>query len=160
MIKNYKAKYTRNFFIIPLLTYSLICLFTLLPAYSYEDCIVTSTAKLTDIKIEHNDIIDVFPLVTLMNDKNTLIVHPLKIGQSRFIVTKNKKEQVVFEVSVTENETKIKDVKGFDILTIDCPPGAYEYRFDLDEPPVYRNKKTDNGDFELDKPPVLRERSK
>ena len=39
-----------------------------------EDCIISNSEKLTDIKIEHNDIIDVFPLITIMNEKNTLIV--------------------------------------------------------------------------------------
>ena len=49
-----------------------------LPVAAFEDCIITTKGKLNDIRIQHNDIIDVFPLITISNNKNTLIVHPLK----------------------------------------------------------------------------------
>lgn len=105
-----------------------------------EDCIISNSEKLTDIKIEHNDIIDVFPLITIMNEKNTLIVHPLKEGSTRFMVTKGGKEKVVFNVKVEDDKTIIDDVKGFDILTVDCPPGYFEYEYELDEPPMMHDK--------------------
>lgn len=104
------------------------------PAYAYQECIITTDKKLSDIKIEHNDVIDVFPLVTIMNDKNTLVVHPLKEGTSRFIVTKGGKEKFVFNVTITRFETKINEVDGFDIFQIDTPPQNYEY--ELDTPPT------------------------
>ena len=103
-------------------------------AFAYQECIITTDKKLSDIKIEHNDVIDVFPLVTIMNDKNTLVVHPLKEGSSRFIVTKGGKEQFVFNVTITRFETKIEEVKGFDIFQIDTPPENYEYELDI--PPI------------------------
>ena len=103
-------------------------------AFAYQECIITTDKKLSDIKIEHNDVIDVFPLVTIMNDKNTLVVHPLKEGASKFIVTKGGKEQFVFNVTITRFETKIDEVDGFDIFQIDTPPQNYEY--ELDTPPV------------------------
>ena len=107
----------------------------IMPVSAFEDCIISNDAKLTDITIEHNDIIDVFPLITLMNEKNTLIVHPMKVGSTRFGVLKNGKEKVIFNVNVTENETLIEPVEGFEILSIDCPPGYFEYEYELDEPP-------------------------
>ncbi len=107
----------------------------IMPVLAFEDCIISNDAKLTDITIEHNDIIDVFPLITLMNEKNTLIVHPMKVGNTRFGVLKNGKEKVIFNVNVTENETLIEPVEGFEILSIDCPPGYFEYEYELDEPP-------------------------
>ena len=103
-----------------------------------EDCIISNSEKLTDIKIEHNDIIDVFPLITIMNEKNTLIVHPLKEGSTRFSVLKNGKEKVIFNVLVEDDKTIIDDVKGFEILTVDCPPGYFEYEYELDEPPILK----------------------
>ena len=115
----------------------LILLFFLIlavsPVFAFEDCIITTNGKLTDISIEYNDIIDVYPLITIMNDKNTLIVHPLKIGKTRFCVLKNNKDKVMFNVNVTEEKTTIDNVDGFDILGIDTPPGLYEY--ELDTPP-------------------------
>ena len=122
-----------------------------LPAFAYEDCIISTDGKMTDISIQHNDIIDVFPLVTITNDKNTLIVHPLKTGSTKFSILKNNKDKHFFEVTVTEETTTVKPKEGFDILNIDCPPGSYEYFFDLDTPPF-----SDDEDYsDLDEPPVF-----
>lgn len=92
-----------------------------LPVFAYQDSIVSSDGKLTDISIEDNTIIDVYPLVTLMNDKHTLIIHPLKEGKTRFCVLKNNKNIVMFNVDVANDETRIDEVEGFDILSIDEP---------------------------------------
>ena len=50
------------------------------PVFAYEDCIITTNGKLTDIKIQHNDIINVYPLITVDNNKNTLVIEHLKTG--------------------------------------------------------------------------------
>jgi len=118
--------------------------------FAFEDCVISTNGKLSDIKIQHNDIIDVFPLITIMNDKNTLIVHPLKEGESKFTVIKNNKEKYLFNVKVNKDHTEINDVQGFEILTIDCPPDLFEYDFEIDEPPVVKNN------YDIDEPPTLR----
>ena len=109
-----------------------------LSSLAFEDCVIMSNGKLTDISIENNKIIDVFPLITIMNKKNTLIVHPLSVGKTRFCVLKNEKEKVMFNVTVEEDKTFIEEVEGFDILPIDEPPKSYEfyYDLDLDLPPI------------------------
>ena len=117
-----------------ILLFSLFFAF-ILPAYSFEDVIISSDSRLSDIKIEYNDIINVYPLVTISNDKKVLIIEPLKTGSSRFIVTKDKKEQVVFSVKVNSDETFVNAPEGFDVLPVDIPSEIYEYEFDLDEPP-------------------------
>lgn len=135
-------------------TLTIFCFLFLLPAYSYEDYIIATNGRLTDIKIQNNDIIDVYPLITVMNDKNTLFIHPLKSGKTKFTVLKNNKDKYLFNVNVGENSTEIDEVNGFEVLAIDCPPNAYEYYFDLDEPPV----ESSYSEFikNLDEPPVLR----
>ena len=105
-----------------------------IPSFAYEDCLVTTNGKLTEIRIQDHEIIDVYPLITVMNDKNTIIVHPLKTGNTQFSVLKNNKNIVLFNVKVKEESTIIDEVEGFDILTIDGPPQVYEY--ELDFPPV------------------------
>lgn len=129
--------------------------FVILPVFAYEDCVIMTDGKLTDIKIQHNDVIDVFPLVTISNDKNTLIVHPLKTGETKFTVLKNNKDKFLFSVKADDEKTEINPVEGFEIFTVDCPPEAYEYSFDLDEPPETENSTDDISD-ELDEPPMLR----
>ncbi|MBE7703843.1 MAG: hypothetical protein E7Z89_07330 [Cyanobacteria bacterium SIG28] len=94
--------------------------------------------KLTDIRIENNQIIDVYPIVTIENKKNTLVVHPLKEGITCFTVMKNYKEKYLFHVNVTENETLIKEVDGFDIQVLDKPPTSEIKGLLLDKPPIFK----------------------
>ena len=111
----------------------LFLLMSMQTSFALEDCLVTTNKKLSDIRIEDNTVIDVFPLYTIMNEKNTLIVHPLKIGTTRFSVLKENKNIILFNVKVNEDSTEISPAEGFDILEIDCPPNFYE--FELDVPP-------------------------
>jgi hypothetical protein len=69
-----------------------------------------------------------------MNEKNTLIVHPLKAGKTRFCALKNEKQLVLFEVDATEFNTRINAPKGFEVLTLDPPTDEFE--FELDAPPM------------------------
>lgn len=106
-----------------------------LPVHAFEDYIITTNGKLTDISIENNKIVDVYPLVTIMNEKNTLMLSPLQIGKTRVCVLKNDKEKIMFNVEVKENETIIDEVEGFDILSLDSP---IKEEFQLDEPPILK----------------------
>jgi hypothetical protein len=119
--------------------------FTTLAVQAFEDCIIISDGKLTDIKIEDNSIIDVFPLTTIMNDKNTLIIHPLKTGITRFCVLKNGKDLALFSVNVSETDTCINGSKGFEILTLDPPEGIFN--FELDKPPVMKEFKRNDAEW-------------
>ena len=109
-----------------------------LQALAFEDYIITTNGKLTDISIEDNTIVDVYPLITVMNEKNTLMVSPLKEGKTRFCVLKNNKHKVMFDIEVFKNRTKISNPEGFTLLAIDDP--ADEFPF-LDEPPILKGGK-------------------
>ena len=103
--------------------------------FAFEDSVVISREKLSDIRIEDHSIIDVFPLATIMNEKKILIIHPLKSGTTRFSALKGDKNIVLFTVNVKEDSTTVEgDEKYFDIHQIDNPPNYYE--FELDAPPI------------------------
>ena len=134
-----------------------------MPAYAFEDYIITTDGKLNGIKIQHNDIINVYPLITVDNNKNTLIIEPLKTGETKFSVLKNDKDKYIFNVIVTEDKTTVEVVEGFGVLSIDTPPNSYDEYFDLDEPPVVDNtymleesKRFQQYIDSLDEPPELR----
>ena len=114
----------------------LFMLITVTSAFAFEDSVIFSDGRLTDIKIKDNAIIDVYPLVTINNDKNTLFVHPLKEGETQFCTLKNGKNIVVFNVKVTKDKTFVEAKKGFEILSIDSP--AFDYT--IDKPPVKLKK--------------------
>jgi hypothetical protein len=134
-----KKSFVTNYSTIQLFNLSTIILILvinlILPAQAFEDYIITTKGKLTDISIEDNTIVDVYPFITVMNDKNTLFVSPLKIGKTRFCVLKNGKEKIMFNIEVQENNTIIDKVTGFDILALDTPE---ENSFELDEPPLLK----------------------
>ena len=109
--------------------------------FSYEDCIIASDGKLTNIKIEDNTVVDVCPLITIMNEKNILVVHPLKIGQTKVCILKNDKEIIDFEVNVKDHETIVEEVEGLEVLTLDAPDEPIE----IDEPPLLEEVKEFNG---------------
>lgn len=138
-----------------------------LPTFAFEDYIITTDGKLTDIKIQHNDIINVYPLITVDNEKNTLVIEPLKVGETKFTVLKNNKDKYLFNVNVTEDKTTVEVVEGFGILAIDAPPNLYEEYFDLDEPPepkstsdiqkqIEESKRYQDFINTLEEPPELR----
>lgn len=134
-----KRTFVTNSSTLKLFNYSTIILVLIinliLPVHAFEDYIITTNGKLTDISIEDNTIVDVYPLITVMNDKNILIISPLKVGKTRFCVLKNNKEKVMFNIEIFETKTKIDKVKGFEILAIDTP---VEHNFILDKPPTIK----------------------
>ena len=109
-----------------------------LQANAFEDYIITTKGRLTDIRVEDNMVVDVYPLITIMNDKNTLIVSPLKEGKTKFSVLKNNKERYEFSINIEKDKTTIDKVKGFEILSIDMPVSD---EFQLDEPPKLKENK-------------------
>lgn len=149
--------YFKIFFVFIILT---------MPVYAFEDCIITTDGKLTDIKIQHNDIINVYPLITVDNDKNTLIIEPLKAGETKFTVLKNNKDKYLFNVNVTEDKTTVEVIEGFGILSIDTPPNIQKEDFELDEPPQVKiyspqeqleeSKRYQEYIDSLEEPPELR----
>ncbi|MCQ2753506.1 MAG: hypothetical protein MJ231_00485 [bacterium] len=110
----------------------LFFVFGFLPSYAFEDCIVTADGKLTDISIDDNTIIDVYPLITIMGEKHTLMVHPLKMGSTHFSVLKDKKTKINLKVDVTDVLTRIEcDDKNVEIQTMDIPPATDNFRIDV-----------------------------
>ena len=103
-----------------------------LQAHAFEDYIITTNGKLTDISIEDNTVVDVYPLITIMNEKNTLMVSPLQVGKTRVCVLKNNKDKIMFNIEIQKDKTFIDEVKDFEILSLDIPESN---EFILDEPP-------------------------
>ena len=118
----------------------LSCIFyTTLAVQAYEDCILFADGKLTDIKIEDNSIVDISPLITVSNDKNTYIIHPLKSGETKICVLRNDANLIDFDIKVTENKTSISEAEGIEVLTLDVP----EAEIEIDAPPLMLKGESD-----------------
>lgn len=109
----------------------LFLILSLAPTFAFEDFIITTDGKLTNIIVQDKNIVEVSPLITIMNERNTLLVQPKQIGETNFTVTKNNIEKVCFNIKISNEETKIGEVDGFEIFRLDNPPEMFE----LDSPP-------------------------
>lgn len=107
---------------------------TTLSVFAFEDYVIITDGKMTNINIEDDTVIDILPLVTIMNEKDTLIVTALKCGSTNFSVLKDGKDRVMFHADINENETKISSADGFEIVRFDNPPAMYEV--EIDAPPL------------------------
>ena len=112
--------------------YTVLILMLTLQAQAFEEYIIAADGKLTDISIENNKIVDVFPIVTIFNEKNMLMVHPLQKGETKFSVVKNGKQKFEFNVCVEDDRTKVEGSDKFLILSLDLPPMG---DLSLDMPP-------------------------
>ena len=124
-----------------------IIFFINLSVEAFEECLITTDGKLTDISIEDNTIVNVYPLITIENSKNTLIAHPLKTGKTSVSVVKNNKEKIIFNIEFKDYGTEIAEVKGFEIMPLDLPPDIIEAELDL--PPEYKNSVNKNNPLSL-----------
>lgn len=106
----------------------------ILPVFGFEDCIINSDLKLTNIDIADKSMLEVSHLITIMNEKNTLMIHPLKIGKTSFSVLKDGQDKLSFQVEITEDKTIVSEQPGCEVLGLDTPPEIIE--INLDEPPV------------------------
>lgn len=113
-----------------------------IPVFAFEDCVITSDTKITKIEVQDKNIVEISPLVTVMNERNTILVHPLKEGETTFKLFKNNNEKVVFNIKINNNQTIIEDKDGYEAFVLDNPPEM----FDIDLPP---NTKT-NKNYQID----------
>ena len=122
----------------------------IMPVYAFEDCIIASDARMTDVRVKNPEILEVHTLVTVMNEKNTLVVHPLGVGSTHFSVMKDDR-LFDFRVDITEDETIVEEKDGFEVMALDSPPEVLDY--ELDRPPLLRDEEVDEEEI----PPALRE---
>ena len=112
---------------------TLLIFYTTLAGHAYQDCILTSDEKLTDIQVGDETIVSVSPLVTILNEKNTIIIHPLREGETKVCMLKNEKNIIDLNIKVTQEETIVSESNGIDIFVLDEP----EEIFEIDEPPIF-----------------------
>ena len=62
-------------------------IFSNIQAQAFEDYLIISDSKLVDIRIDNNKIIDVYPLITVMNEKNILVLGEAGYGKTYESIT-------------------------------------------------------------------------
>lgn len=110
----------------------------ILPAFAYDDFVVSVGDTIAQIKNKTPNIIDVEVVTTLLNERNTIVVTSKKEGRGEFCIILENGQISDFVVTIDDVESKIKTNKNYEIFTIDS---------------VSKIETTDELDFELDLPP-------
>lgn len=110
----------------------------ILPAFAYDDFVVSVGDTIAQIKNKTPNIIDVEIVTTLLNERNTIVVTSKKEGRGEFCIILENGQISDFVVTIDDVESKIKTNKNYEIFTIDS---------------VSKIETTDELDFELDLPP-------
>ena len=92
-----------------------------LNANASDNYILLSDSDITEISTKQDGIVDVSNVVTLTEGTSVAIIKCLKEGHSEFKV-KNGDKVSSFTVNVTNKNAKISNNKGYQIVTLDCPP--------------------------------------
>lgn len=90
-----------------------------------NDYLITSDAKIIKSTVEDSKILTLSSFFTIYDEKNVLLLHPLKAGKTRFTIAL-KDKTINFNVTVrankkaTDGETIKKN--NFEIMQLDSPP--------------------------------------
>ena len=91
------------------------------PCHAYENYMLMTDKKVTNIKVSNENVITVKPIVSLKCEGNSMMVIPRNIGCSNLYFCKGKK-RIKLWVKVKENKTCIKKVNGVKAVPMDLPP--------------------------------------
>ena len=109
-----------------------------LQTFAFEDCVITTSEKVSEIKVEDDSILNARPLVTIENKKNIIFINPLSVGETKIYITRDNNQKATLEVKITETETIISQEDDFEIISLDMPPEVLE----IDLPPI-KTKETE-----------------
>lgn len=99
---------------------ALIIFITPVKAYALQDYLIFSDKPVKGVSVEDKSILRVFPVQTIDNSKQTIILKPIKEGKTNVIIKTNVSENVL-KVKIKKDETLIKDCNGFDFMPADIP---------------------------------------
>lgn len=88
---------------------------------SAENYIMLSNESITAVECSDTGVICVKPLATLMNDKKTIIISPLKDGTAEFKV-KLKHRTLCYKAIVKDCQIEFKGNRVIKIVPLDLPP--------------------------------------
>jgi len=116
----------------------LIALISMMPCFALENCIITSSNPVVFVENKSPRNFTVKILDTIMNERDTLILQALSVGEGEFTLkTENgkvSKFRVVIKGDVTEIST---ESSSFEYFVLDDIPEEYE----LDLPPEVKWNK-------------------
>lgn len=92
-----------------------------LQADAYQDYIIFSDNPVSSAVIEDSNIAEVFPLQTIANKKETILLKAKKDGKTNIIITTSQGERRI-GINVKSDKIIFNDLNGFNTEVCDIPP--------------------------------------
>ena len=92
-----------------------------LQANAYQDYIIFSDNPVSSAVIEDSNIAEVYPLQTIDNKKENILLKAKKDGKTNIIITTSQGERRI-EVNVKSDKVNFNDLNGFNAEACDIPP--------------------------------------
>lgn len=93
-------------------------IFTIPQAYGFEDYIIVSDAPVSSIIWSDDDVLSAFPMLTIDNKKDTIILMAKKEGKASITIQTDLGNSQI-DVEVRPDKTILSDVEGFTYFNLD-----------------------------------------
>lgn len=107
-----------------------------------NDYLIMTEKVVQTFNVSNPDIATLSPFFTLFNEKNSLLLHPQKAGETDATIFLND-GSANFSINVSDKKSTLDDkpirMGDFEIMLLDAPPSIQD--FDLDVPPMPKENK-------------------
>lgn len=107
-----------------------------------QDYLITTEQKVDVFEVSNPEILSLSPFFTIFNEKNVLLLHPIKLGKTKFSIVLDT-GSTTFEINVVPKSDKTPThlkLGAFDVMLLDSPPVLEE--FEIDIPPQSKEEQT------------------
>lgn len=112
------------------LVIALICTIFIPKVFAFDDYVVHTTKPVNKVVSSDRNIITANVLVTIMNEKDTILISPKGEGKA-ILIFEFKDETITVPVTVKKNKTIFKKNTGLEFVKLDPPPQLFQ----IDLPP-------------------------
>ncbi len=108
----------------------LTCAIFIPKVFAFDDYVVHTTKPVNKVVSSDRNIVTANVLVTIMNEKDTILISPKSEGKA-ILIFEFKDETITVPVTVKKNRTAFKKNTGLEFVKLDPPPQLFQ----IDLPP-------------------------
>lgn len=108
----------------------LTCAIFIPKVFAFDDYVVHTTKPVNKVVSSDRNIVTANVLVTIMNEKDTILISPKSEGKA-ILIFEFKDETITVPVTVKKNRTVFKKNTGLEFVKLDPPPQLFQ----IDLPP-------------------------
>lgn len=112
------------------LVIALICTMFMTKGFAFDDYVVHTTKPVNKVVSSDRNIVTANVLVTIMNEKDTILISPKGEGKA-ILIFEFSDETITVPVTVKKNRAVFKKNTGLEFVKLDPPPQLFQ----IDLPP-------------------------